>query len=198
MVTLSGSKGPTPTFHEKSDVFILWSLFSVWAIAGSSGRGKLQCCFAMDVHHGWHFLALWPWPLTYDLDLWTWPRYHQAWSTCQYSGLYVRPFGQDSETDGQIHRQKDNAKTITPFADAGCKYDITKVTHRIFSLLLWETVLHLWSPIRWEISKQKHILRPWLRNYNWFSMFSNPAADAVGNTLCKTMLLWTYPFHSLK
>ncbi len=45
-----------------------------------------------------HFLPLWPWPLTYDLDLRTWPRYLSTWKN---ASLYVRPFGWDSETDTQ-------------------------------------------------------------------------------------------------
>ncbi len=61
------------------------------------------------------------WPMTYDLDLWTWARYLQAWPICQNSGLYLCLFGQDSETEGWTDRQTDNAKTITPTADAGCK-----------------------------------------------------------------------------
>ena len=36
------------------------------------------------------------------------------------SSLYVRVLGQDSETDGRTHRHTDDAKTITPSADAGC------------------------------------------------------------------------------
>ncbi len=63
--------------------------------------------------------------LTFDLDLWTWPRYLYAWVTCQNSGLYTYLFGQDSETEGRAHTHTDNAKTITPFADAGCNDDKT-------------------------------------------------------------------------
>ena len=66
---------------------------------------------------GERFWTWWPWLLTYELDLITWPRYLHSWPPCQDSGLYVCLLGQDSET----HRQTDNAKTITPSSDAGCK-----------------------------------------------------------------------------
>ncbi len=42
------------------------------------------------------FLTWWPWPLTFDLDLRTWPRYPSIWPTYQNSGLYVCPFKQES------------------------------------------------------------------------------------------------------
>ncbi len=38
------------------------------------------------------FLTLWPWPLTYDLDLHTWPRYHLCSSLGQIWWLYVKWF----------------------------------------------------------------------------------------------------------
>ncbi len=62
-------------------------------------------------------LGLWPWPLTYDLDLRTWRRYLRPWPSCQNSSLCVSLFG-----NGRRHRRThtDNAKTITPYADAGC------------------------------------------------------------------------------
>ena len=47
--------------------------------------------------------------LTFDL----WPRYPSTGHPCQNSSLYVRLFSGESETDGQIHRQTDDAKTIT-------------------------------------------------------------------------------------
>ncbi len=53
----------------------------------------------------WCFWAWWPWPLTYDLYLRTWPRYLQPWLTCKNSSLNVRSFGQDSETDGHTDGQ---------------------------------------------------------------------------------------------
>ncbi len=56
-----------------------------------------------------YFLTWWPWPLTYDLDLITWPRYSPIWLPWQNSCLYVPPFGWDSETDRQTdtHTQTD-------------------------------------------------------------------------------------------
>ncbi len=53
------------------------------------------------------FGTRWPWPLTYDLDLWTWPRYSSTWPPCQNSSLYVPSFFRDSETDTQTDRQTD-------------------------------------------------------------------------------------------
>ena len=58
------------------------------------------------------FWAWWPWPLTYDLELRTWPRYLQPWPACQNSSLYVCSFGQDSETDGGTHRHTDRQTDI--------------------------------------------------------------------------------------
>ncbi len=81
---------------------------------------------AMHPNRG-RFWAWWPWPLTYDLDLWTWPRYLHAWVTFQNSGLYTYSFGQDSETEGRTHRHTDNAKTITPAADAGCNKGLQNI-----------------------------------------------------------------------
>ncbi len=42
------------------------------------------------------FLTWWPWPLTYDLDLQTWPTYPSTWPTWRNSGLFVCPFGCES------------------------------------------------------------------------------------------------------
>ncbi len=56
--------------------------------------------------HVKHFLTWWPWPLTYDLDLWTWPRYPSIWPTYQKAGPYVLPFGRESgntQTDRHTH-----------------------------------------------------------------------------------------------
>ncbi len=51
----------------------------------------------------------WPWPLTYDLDLRTWPRYPYTWPPCQNSSLHVCLLGHESG-----NRQTNNVKTITP------------------------------------------------------------------------------------
>ncbi len=42
------------------------------------------------------FLSWWPWPSTFDLDLYTWPKYPFTWRTCRISGLYVCPFFEGS------------------------------------------------------------------------------------------------------
>ncbi len=52
------------------------------------------------------FLTSWPWLLTYDLDLRTWPRYPSTWPPCQNSSPYVRLFSQESETDTHRDTQK--------------------------------------------------------------------------------------------
>ncbi len=53
------------------------------------------------------FLTWWPWPLTYDLDLWSWARYSSTWPTCQNSSLYVCLFAVrawQTDTQMQTHR----------------------------------------------------------------------------------------------
>ena len=65
---------------------------------------------SMECPNG-RFLTSWPWPLTYDLDLQTWPRYSSTWSPCQNSSLYVCPFGRES---GNRHADTGDVKTITP------------------------------------------------------------------------------------
>ncbi len=62
------------------------------------------------------FLTSWPWPLTYDLDLQTWPRYPSTWPTYRNYSLYVCPFGRESgntqtDTDRQTHRRCQNYYT---------------------------------------------------------------------------------------
>ena len=52
----------------------------------------------------------WPWPLTYDLDLLTWPKYASTWPQCHNSSMYVRPFTRENEMDAHT----DDVKTITP------------------------------------------------------------------------------------
>ncbi len=61
------------------------------------------------------FLTLWPWPLTYDLDYQTWPRFHQGQPSYQFLGRYAKRFSRESAhklTDGKTERQKDG-KTET-------------------------------------------------------------------------------------
>ncbi len=73
-----------------------------------------------------HFLTWWPWPLTYDLDLWTWPRYSSTGHTHQKSCPYVCPFSRESgnthtdrHTDTQTHRRCQNY--YTPSLTRGVK-----------------------------------------------------------------------------
>ena len=77
-----------------------------------------------------HYLTWWPWPLTYDLDLWSWPRYSSTWPTYQKSGPYVCPFAREigsRQTHTQIDRQCQNY-----VADAGCKKEIGKKTLNMY------------------------------------------------------------------
>ncbi len=67
-----------------------------------------------------HFLKSWPWPLTYDLHLISWPRYTSTWPPCKNSSLYVILFGWYSETDRQTHTHCQNYYTHH-VRDVGCK-----------------------------------------------------------------------------
>ncbi len=70
-----------------------------------------------------HFWTSWPWPLTYDLDLWTWPRYPSTWRPCQISSLYVSPFSRESETDGHTDTHTQTMPKLlhpTRLRDVGC------------------------------------------------------------------------------
>ena len=64
------------------------------------------CCCITTIHliEKKFFFTWWPWPLTYDLDLRTWPRYPSTWPPCQNSGPYVCLFTRESETHTQTHR----------------------------------------------------------------------------------------------
>ena len=86
-----------PTSSYSSVISYSLHLFHLWA---RWDIPSLRCPLT-------HFLTSWPWPLTYDLDLWTRPRYPSTWPPCQNPSLYVRPFGQDSETDRQTDTHTD-------------------------------------------------------------------------------------------
>ena len=71
------------------------------------------------------FLTWWPWPLTYDLDLWTWPRYPSTWPTHQRSGLYVCPFSRES-----VHRQTDtHTQTMSKLLHPSLTRGVTTCHH---------------------------------------------------------------------
>ncbi len=53
------------------------------------------------------FLTWWPWPLTYGIDIQTWPRYTFTWLPCQNPSLYVCPLSCESKKDRQTARQTD-------------------------------------------------------------------------------------------
>ncbi len=67
-------------------------------------------------------LTSWPWPLTYDIDLQTWPRYPSYWPPRQKSSLYVCPFSQDSETEPHTDTWCQNYYTHH-VRDVGCNED---------------------------------------------------------------------------
>ncbi len=60
--------------------------------------GRFFCIFLWQDSQ--YFWTLWPWPLTYDLDLKTCPKYPSTWCSCQNLGLYVNAFSRKSETNG--------------------------------------------------------------------------------------------------
>ncbi len=92
------------------------------------------------------FWAWWPWPLTYDLNLRTWPRYLCPWPTCQNSGLYVCSFGQDSETDWHMDTQT-MPKLLHPPLMRGVKNADTLSTPRIIGLTVIFLGCFLWTAV---------------------------------------------------
>ncbi len=71
------------------------------------------------------FLTWWPWPLTYDPDLRTWPRYSSTRPTCRNSGLYVCPFSRErGNTHTHTHTHTDRhtmSKLLHPSLTRGVK-----------------------------------------------------------------------------
>ncbi len=55
----------------------------------------------------WRFLTSWPWPLTYDLDLLTWPR-------CLEAKIQVSMSVRSLRRARQTHRHTNDVKTVTP------------------------------------------------------------------------------------
>ncbi len=85
--------------------------------------------YAIMISHGnslqaeaWksHFLTLWPWPLTYELDLQFQPNvkvnFHTKNQGHRSNSLAVRVF-----TDRHTHRSTDDSNSMTLTADVGCK-----------------------------------------------------------------------------
>ncbi len=60
-----------------------------------------------------HFLIWWPWLLTYDLDLSTWPRYEPGWPTCTISAPYVKRFSRES-AELQTHTHTQTGPILLP------------------------------------------------------------------------------------
>ncbi len=67
-------------------------------------HNKVNCAliFTFYMPRKSRFFTWWPWPLTYDLEYRTRPRYCPDTSLHQFSCLYVKPFGRES-----VHRQTD-------------------------------------------------------------------------------------------
>ncbi len=105
-----------------------------------------------------HFLTCWPWPLTYDLDLRTWPRYSSNWPTHQRSGLYVCPFGRES-----VHRQTDRqtmSKLLHPSLTRGVMtYTFWVWMHVVYILMVLVTFF------LWNVMKMKLLFKGWRWNY---------------------------------
>ncbi len=107
-----------------------------WICTSSRGKASFICliCFLSDFLAsfellwwnliGKRFLTWWPWPLTYDLDLQTWPRYHSTWPTYQNSRLHVCPFTAESETHTDTQTMP---KLLHPSLMRGKSYLICKV-----------------------------------------------------------------------
>ena len=65
-----------------------------------------------------HFLTWWPWPLTYELDHRTWPRYGSGRPACQIPCLYAKRFNRES-ADRRTDTLTDGTDSITSTAGAG-------------------------------------------------------------------------------
>ena len=69
---------------------LLWQLLSSLPSLSSRSLLRRHSMIEMSINT---FLTLWPWLLTYELDLLTWPRYPSTRPPCQNSCLYVRLAG---------------------------------------------------------------------------------------------------------
>ncbi len=79
--------------------------------------------FEIDqIRNSWksHFLASWPWPLTYDLDHRTWPRFYLGQCPYQFLSPYLKWFSCESaELQTHTHRHTDGTDSITSTAFRG-------------------------------------------------------------------------------
>ena len=69
-------------------------------------------------------LTWWPWPLTYDLDHQSRPRFYQGQSLCQILWPNIKWFGRESAdilTHRQTHIHTEGSVFLTSTADAGGK-----------------------------------------------------------------------------
>ncbi len=81
------------------------------------------------------FLTWWPWPLTYDPDLQTWPRYFSTRPACQNSGPYVCPFGRER---GNTHTDRHTmSKLLHPSLTRGVKSIHPLITDTQTNALDW-------------------------------------------------------------
>ncbi len=83
--------------------------FLLWQVHRQGPQKSMEC-------PKWTFFTSWHWPLTYDLDLRTWPRYPPS-PPCQNSGPYVCPFTQERETHTDTHTMS----KLLHVTDVGCK-----------------------------------------------------------------------------
>ena len=74
------------------DVHILASPYIIWDRPNQK---------TMEIH----FLTSWPWPLTYDLDHWTSPRFYLGQCAHRFSSPYLKRFSHESaKLQTHIHR----------------------------------------------------------------------------------------------
>ncbi len=102
------------------------------------------------------FLSGWPWPLTYDLDLRTCPRYHQGQSMYQISWPYAKRFSRESAINWQTdrHTHTDGSVFITSTADAGGNKTllILSCNYMIVTLSCWLLVIAGLHISKWLIA----------------------------------------------
>ncbi len=120
-----------PTSYSYQSLFLSfffgrWSYSSVSSLAGEVTRlSEVNGDVPLTI-----YLTSWPWPLTYDIDLLTWPRYASTWPPCQNSSMYVRPSG---EWDGRTHTDRHTQRRCQNYythhvRDVGCNNIISEMT----------------------------------------------------------------------
>ena len=122
-----------------------------------------------------HFLTWWTYPLTYDLDHRTWPRYGPGWPTRKISFTYIKQFGREN---ADTHRHMHNSITLN--ADAGGNKS-TSSRQRIEGLKMFVSPLAhaLWNAIAvtWCISNS--FVYVFLPKCSWVLWKSDQLCDPV-------------------